>query len=111
VKAGFQPVIGATSLMGSRPTASELTTTAGRCFWISAPRVGLKSTSQTSPRLGNTWGTLGGGSLVLDKVAPFHVPPLSILSIVLCQLLGLFSQEPPTFFQRELHKCPAFDDR
>ena len=50
--AGFQSVIGTTSLIGSRPTASELMTTAGRVLRISAPTVGSKLTFQTSPRLG-----------------------------------------------------------
>jgi hypothetical protein len=44
--------MGATSLMGSLPTASELMTTAGRSFWISAPTVGSKLMRQTSPRRG-----------------------------------------------------------
>jgi len=51
-KYSFQSVMGATNLIGRRPAASEPTTTAGRVFWISAPTVGSKLTSQISPRRG-----------------------------------------------------------
>ena len=47
-------MIGAISFTGNRPTASELTTTAGRVFLISAPTVGSKLTIQISPRFGET---------------------------------------------------------
>jgi len=43
--------LGATNFTGKRPTASELTTTAGRVFLISEPMVGSNLTSQISPRL------------------------------------------------------------
>ena len=48
----FQSVMGAISLIGSFPTQSELMTTAGRTFLISAPTVGSKLTNQISPRFG-----------------------------------------------------------
>ncbi len=50
----FQSVIGAISLIGSFPTESELMTTAGRTFLISAPTVGSKLTNQISPRFGSS---------------------------------------------------------
>ena len=50
----FQSVIGAISLIGSFPTQSELMTTAGRTFLISAPTVGSKLTNQISPRFGRS---------------------------------------------------------
>ena len=42
--------MGAISLIGSSPAESELMTTAGRTFLISAPTVGSKLTNQISPR-------------------------------------------------------------
>lgn len=101
---GFQPVIGATSLIGSRPIASELITMAGLCFWISAPRVGLKSTSQISPRFGVL-------KSILDKVASLHLSPLGVLGVVGRKLLRLLRQNPTPLFQRQFHKRPALDDR
>lgn len=56
------------NLMGKRPTASELTTTAGRVFWISVSTVGSKLTSQISPRC-------GVDELGLDNIA--SLPPLA----------------------------------
>ena len=49
-KWSFHAVNGATSRIGNVPTASELTTTTGLVFRISAPTVGSKFTSQTLPR-------------------------------------------------------------
>ena len=43
-------IIGAMGFIGNRPTASELTTTAGLAFLISAPMVGSKLTTQISPQ-------------------------------------------------------------
>ncbi len=58
--------------MGRRPTASELMTTAGRVFLISAPTVVSKLTSRISPRF-------GGGRLVLNDVTA-----LPFLAIFAC---------------------------
>ena len=52
VKDSFQSVMGATNLMGKRPTTSELITTAGRVLRISVPTVGSKLTRQISLRCG-----------------------------------------------------------
>jgi hypothetical protein len=41
-------------LIGSFPTESELITTAGRNFLISAPTVGSELTNQISPRFGSS---------------------------------------------------------
>jgi len=49
-----QVVKGTTTFIGKIPTASELITTARLHFAISDPNEGLKSTIQTSPRLGAT---------------------------------------------------------
>lgn len=78
-----QPVIGATSLIGRRPIASELITTAGRIFRISEPIVGSKFISQTSPRRG-----LGG--FVFNKISPFKFTPFRIVLIVIGHLFRLF---------------------
>lgn len=51
-KVSFHSVIGATRRIGSTPISSELTTTTGRVYRISVPRVGLRSTNQISPRFG-----------------------------------------------------------
>ena len=78
-----QPVIGATSLIGKRPVASELITTAGRIFRISEPIVGSKFISQISPRRG-----LGG--FVFNKISPFKFTPFRIVLVVIGHLLRLF---------------------
>ena len=52
--ASFQPVKGATSLIGNFPTESELITIAGRVLRISEPSVGSSATHQISPRSGIT---------------------------------------------------------
>src|SRR4051794_31808378 len=75
----FQSVTGATSLIGRRPTESELITTAGRVFLISAPSVGSKQTSQISPRLGDT-------GLVLYNVAALPLGPLGFAGWLFIQV-------------------------
>ncbi len=45
-------MIAAANFSGNLPTQSELTTTDGRIFLISAPTVGSKLANQISPRLG-----------------------------------------------------------
>jgi hypothetical protein len=75
-------VIGATSLIGNRPTASELMTTAGRVLRISEPSVGSRLTSQISPRR---------GLLLLDvlaKVASLPLHPLVGLGHLLVEFGG-----------------------
>ena len=85
-KWSFQLVIGTTNLIDRCLMPSELMTTAGRIFWISAPTVGLKFRSQTSPRHG-----LGG--FVFDKVSPFKFTPFRIILVVINHPLRLFSQQ------------------
>ena len=99
--AGFHPVMGATNLIGSLPTAFELTTIAGRCFWISAPRVGLKSTSHISPRLGPTL-------LIVDNVPRLHRSPFAVLLVVCDHLVCLICQNSPPFIERQLHESTPF---
>src|SRR5882724_11694681 len=98
-KYSLQSVSGATNLMGRRPTASELTTTAGRVFWISVPTVGSKLTSQMSPRR-------GGAGLGLDNVASLPhltLTPLWFLLVVFCHALRLRSKAFAALFERQLH--------
>ncbi len=66
---------GGISLIGSRPSASELTMTTGRDFFISEPTVGSKLTSQISPRLSD-------GGLVLNKVSTLEIASVCSLRIV-----------------------------
>jgi hypothetical protein len=85
--------------MGRRPTASELTTTAGRVFWISAPTVGSKLTSQISPRCGVT-------GLGLDNVPSLPGDALCalwLLPVVFSHLLRLRSEALPALFKRQLY--------
>ena len=49
---GFHSVMGTTIDKGNRPIAVELTTTAGRVFWISSPMLGSNLISQIFPRRG-----------------------------------------------------------
>lgn len=88
-KAAFQSVIGATSLIGSRPTPSELTTNAGRVLRISVPIAGSKLTSQTSARL------ICWLPVVFDNVASLPQLPkrgFVLTSVVVHHWLGLFGQ-------------------
>lgn len=79
--------------MGSTPTASELMTTAGRVLRISAPFVGLKSTSQTSPRFG--FGELL--FVVLNDVASLDfVAFVEGVLVVLLKLFRLLSHDLAT---------------
>jgi hypothetical protein len=78
--AGFQAVIGAISLIGSLPTASELTTTAGRVLQISAPSVGSNRTRQISPRL---------GASVLNDVPLEPLAPFLVGQVMRTDTLGL----------------------
>src|SRR4030095_11747723 len=85
-KWSFQLGMGVTSLIGRRPTASELITTAGRVFLISAPTVGSRFTSQTSPRR---------GGLVLDNVTTlpeFAFLPVGFEFVFSDYCFGLFRE-------------------
>src|SRR6266571_6038247 len=93
--------MGATNLTGSRPTPSELSTTAGRVFLISDPMVGSRLTSQISPRFG-----LRG--LVLDNVATlplFALLQLLFALIVLNNFISLKSEYAAAFVNAQLHEC------
>ena len=88
--------MGATNLIGRRPTASEPTTTAGRVFWISVPTVGSKLTSQISPRR-------GVAGLGFDNVAALPrlaLSPLWLLLVVLDHPLRLRSEAFAALFER-----------
>jgi len=75
LKWSFHSVMGAINRRGSRPSASELTITAGRFFCISEPTVGSKLTSQISPRFGD-------GGLVLNEVSTLEIASFCALRIV-----------------------------
>ena len=75
LKWSFHPVMGAINLRGSRPSASELTITAGRVFCISEPTVGSRLTNQMSPRFGE-------GGLVLNEVSTLESASVCALRIV-----------------------------
>lgn len=99
-----QPVIGATNLIGKCPTRSELITTAGRIFRISAPIVGSKFRSQTSPRRG-----LGG--FVFNKVSPFKFAPFGIVLVIISHLLRLFSQQAASQIRWQFKESASFNQR
>ena len=89
--------------MGSRPTASELSTSAGRVFLISAPIVGSKLTSQISPRRGVR-------GLVFDNVAtlPLFATGLFVFHFVkLGSFLRLPRKYSPSLLHRKLHEGSA----
>ena len=84
VKYSFHSVSGATSRMGNTPMASEFTTTTGRVFRISAPRVGSRRTNKTSPRL-------------LSITEVFRLPLSAVIDrlfVVLLQQYCLLRQDP-----------------
>lgn len=64
------------------PIASELTTTAGRFFLISAPIVGSKLTSQTSPRF-------AVAGLIVNYVSTTNFSGFRILLIICFKFAGL----------------------
>ena len=84
----FQSVTGTITLIGNMPMASELTTTAGRVFVISAPLVGSKLTSQMSPRL------------IVNDVPRLQVFPGHILFVMGRHLFGLPGHDPSPLGQR-----------
>ena len=99
--------IGTASLIGSRPTASELMTTAGRTLRISAPTVGSKLTFHTSPRLGVELG-------IVDKVAslPFGATlDFDWRFIMLGQLRCLLGHLSSAFLQGQLQESPPLLQR
>jgi hypothetical protein len=92
-----QLVIGTMSLIGSFPTASELTTIAGRVLRISDPRVGSKLTRQTSPLVGNVCS-------VLNYVTFQEFSPLCTRLVIILDLLRLFRQDASTLYHRQLQE-------
>lgn len=99
-KDSFHSVSGATNRMGNTPTASELTTTTGRVFRISAPIVGSRPTIQISPRL----------------ILIHEVPCLPVLTFGRClcvmgdHILGLFFHDPASFVQGQPHETELWRD-
>ena len=92
--------------MGSRPTASELTTRAGRVLWISVPMVGSRFTNQISPRVGET--------LLVDKIP--SLPILSLLDlgrrlVVVRHFFRLIRHAPASFLKRQPHECSSLVKR
>ena len=78
------------------PTASELSTTAGRTFLISAPMVGSKLTAQISPRLAIA-------VLVLDNVATLPMLTFGLFRLYIVgfsDLVGLLCHYSSAFFKR-----------
>src|SRR5437016_12920870 len=97
----FQSVIGAISLTGSLPTASELITTTGRVFRISDPMVGSSVTSHTSPRLGSA-----------SLVSVFNdVPslPIAIRLILRCCFVRLFRKHATALCEGKFQEGAPFD--
>ena len=93
-KKSFHSVKGATSLIGSTPTASELITTTGRVLRISEPTVGSSVTNHISPRL------------IVNKIS--SLPCLAFsnrLLVIGFHLFGLLCQQVVSFFYRQLHKA------
>ena len=85
--------------MGSFPALSLLITTTGRVFCISAPTVGSRLISQTSP--------LFGRGLVLNEVPPSHVFQCPV---VLFQMFGLVLQNLFPLCGRKLHERPSVNE-
>src|SRR3989304_9502510 len=92
------------SLIGRIPIASELTMTAGRFFLISAPIVGSRLTSHTSPRFGSA-------ELLVNYVATPNTLCFRILPIIGFEFAGLFREQLPSLFPRQFYKRLPFYER
>jgi hypothetical protein len=88
------------SLIGRRPTASELTITAGLVFLISVPTVGSRFTSHTSPRIGEE--TLEFGNI--SSLPGLSFLRFYVVNVMRYQVVGMLRQYPTALVNRQLHK-------